>query len=133
LLGVLLRLLKRTGAKVILSSTWRIDPVGRFATKHYRIPVHDCCPDMLTTARPGDQTLAAAASISVKRFVVIDDEANELDSLPLFQPSGKTGLTAKIANGIERYLNGETDRTMRGSVAKRLFQDISSRLSRDKR
>jgi hypothetical protein len=34
---------------------------------------------------------------SVRRYVVIDDEANELDDLPLFQPSGKTGLTAKVA------------------------------------
>jgi HAD domain in Swiss Army Knife RNA repair proteins len=70
---------------------------------------------------------------SVKRFVVINDEANELDDLPLFQPSGKTGLTAEIAKGIERYFAGDTDRTMRVSVAKRMFQDISSRLSRNKR
>jgi hypothetical protein len=118
---------------VVLSSTWRIDPVGRFAAKHHGIPVHDCCPDMPKSPRDREIKRWLREHPSVKRYVVIDDEANELDDLPLFQPSAKTGLTAKIAKGVERYLNGETDRTMPAPLAKRLFQNISSRLSRDKR
>jgi hypothetical protein len=39
----------------------------------------------------------------VSRYVVIDDEDDGLDALPLFQPSSKTGLTPDIARGVERY------------------------------
>lgn len=41
----------------------------------------------------------------VKRFVVIDDEDDELDQLPLFQPASSTGLTEKVANGVANYLD----------------------------
>ena len=47
LLALLKRMLKRTGAKIVLSSTWRIDPVGRFAAKHHGIPVYDYSPDIV--------------------------------------------------------------------------------------
>ena len=33
----------------------------------------------------------------VTRYAVIDDEDDELDDLPVFQPSAKTGLTPDIA------------------------------------
>src|SRR3954449_1202724 len=39
------KLLDRTGAKVVLSSTWRCDPVGLFAAKHWGVPFIDVCPD----------------------------------------------------------------------------------------
>jgi hypothetical protein len=38
LLGRLSNLLDRTNAKVVLSSSWRLDPVGILAAKHWRIP-----------------------------------------------------------------------------------------------
>ena len=133
LLALLKRMLKRTGAKIVLSSTWRIDPVGRFAAKHHGIPVYDYSPDMPKSPRHQEIKRWLRQHPSVTRYAIIDDEANELDDLPLFQPSGKTGLTAKIAKGVELYLNGETDRTIPGNVAKRVFQDIRSRLTRDKR
>jgi hypothetical protein len=34
-------------------------------------------------------------------FVVIDDEDDELDNLPHFQPSRNTGLTPEIAKAVE--------------------------------
>ena len=34
------RLLEKTGAKVVLSSTWRYDPAGLFSAKHWSIAVH---------------------------------------------------------------------------------------------
>jgi HAD domain in Swiss Army Knife RNA repair proteins len=33
------RLIDRTGAKVVLSSTWRYDPAGVFSAKHWGIPL----------------------------------------------------------------------------------------------
>ena len=62
----------------------------------------------------------------VKRFVVIDDEDDELDQLPLFQPSASNGLTEKIATGIANYLAGKTDEDMRCNAVVRVVQNIKS-------
>ena len=60
----------------------------------------------------------------VDRYAVIDDEDDELDDLPLFQPSAKTGLTSEIATGVADYLEGKTDRDMRCGRITRMFQNI---------
>ena len=36
------------------------------------------------------------------RLIVIDDEDDELDQLPLFQPSAETGLTSEIVRGRDQ-------------------------------
>jgi hypothetical protein len=41
LLARLERLVERTGAKVVLSSSWRLDPVGLLAAKYWGIPYWD--------------------------------------------------------------------------------------------
>ena len=132
LLARLKKLLDRTKAKVVLSSTWRVDPVGLFAAKHSGVPFIDVCPDMPKKPRRDEILTWIAKHPKVIQYVVIDDEDDELDDLPLFQPSSKTGLTMSIVNGVERYLNGQTDRTMRASGIKRLGQNIRSLFKRDK-
>ncbi len=87
LLTRLKRLLDRTGAKVVLSSTWRCDPVGLFAAKHWGVPFIDVCPDKPRSPRCKEIASWLADHPQVTRFVVIDDEDDELDDLPLFQPS----------------------------------------------
>ena len=62
------------------------------------------------------------------RYVIIDDEDDELDDLPLFQPSARTGLTEKIADGVTTYLSGKSGRDMRRSAIKRFFRNIHSLL-----
>jgi hypothetical protein len=62
----------------------------------------------------------------VARYAVIDDEDDELDELPLFQPSSATGLTDDLANGVARYLAGETDAVMRSGRLTRLCQNIQA-------
>jgi HAD domain in Swiss Army Knife RNA repair proteins len=47
LLKRLVRLIERTGAKVVLTSTWRYDPAGLFSAKYWGIPfigVYPICP-----------------------------------------------------------------------------------------
>jgi hypothetical protein len=73
-----------------------------------------------------------SAHQDVHRYVVIDDESDCLDDLPLFQPSDKTGLTMDIVEGVERYLKGETDETMRQPAIVRLGQNIHAMFKRDK-
>jgi hypothetical protein len=126
LLKRLKRLLERTGAKVVLSSTWRYDPAGIFSAKHWGIPFVDVIPDMPKKPRRDEILAWLKRHSKVDRFVVIDDEDDELDQLPLFQPSASTGLTEEIAKGVARYLSGKTDEDMRSNVAVRVLQNIKS-------
>jgi hypothetical protein len=64
----------------------------------------------------------------VDRYAVIDDEDDDLDDLPLFQPSARTGLTPKIAAGVADYLERKTDRDMRYARITRVFQNIYASL-----
>ena len=132
LLANLKELLKRTGAKVVLSSSWRTDPVGVLAAKHYGIPIMDLCPDIPEASRCEEMLRWLSAHQEVTRYVVIDDESDCLDDLPLFQPSNKTGLTRDMVEAVERYLKGETDETMRQPAIVRLGQNIHSMFKRDK-
>ena len=109
LLSLLKDLLAHTGAKIVLSSSWRTDPVGLLAAKYYGIPFVDVCPDLPEVSRCEEMLRWLSAHQEVHRYVVIDDESDCLDDLPLFQPSSSTGLTVKIVEGVEKYLAGNTD------------------------
>ena len=120
------RLLDRTGAKVVLSSTWRYDPAGLFTARRCSIPFIDVTPDMPKRPRRDEVLSWLKKHPKVTRFAVIDDEDDELDELPLFQPSAATGLTDEIVRGTIRYLEGKTNEDMRSSRAKRLLQNVKS-------
>ena len=132
LLSNLKELLRRTGAEVVLSSTWRTDPVGVLAAKYFGIPFIDLCPDLPEASRCEEMLHWLSAHQEVHRYAVIDDESDCLDDLPLFQPSNKSGLTMDIVDGVERYLKGETDETMRQPAIVRLGQNIQAMFKRDK-
>jgi Swiss Army Knife RNA repair-like protein len=124
LLDRLRRLLEATGAEVVLASNWRYDPAGMFAARHYGVPFIDVTPDL-----PGEPRCNAILDWvrrhpKIERFIVIDDEDDELDELPLFQPLRSTGLTDEIVEGATAYLNGETDKDMRRNSLVRTFQDL---------
>jgi hypothetical protein len=120
------RLVDHTGAQVILSSTWRYDPAGLFSAKHWGIPFSDITPDLPDKPRRDEILAWLEKRPDVDRFVVIDDEDDELDELPLFQPSYSTGLTDEIGKGVEAYLAGETDKDMRCNRMHRFFQNVSA-------
>jgi len=132
LLTRLHQLIDRTKAKVVLTSSWRLDPIGRFAAKHWGIPVMDVCPDMPKSARCKEVLAWLSHHPRVTRFAVIDDEDDGLDGLPLFQPSDRTGLTPDLARGVERYLAGKSDKDMRANAVTRIGQNIHSLFKRDK-
>jgi hypothetical protein len=125
-------LLRRTGASVVLSSTWRYDPAGLFAAKHYGIPFIDVTPDLPQEPRCKEVLEWLRTHPDVSRYAVIDDEDDELDELPLFQPSRRTGLTDKIADGVADYLDGKTDKDMRCTMIVRVMQNIQSIVTRHK-
>ena len=120
-------MVERADAKVVISSTWRYDPAGLYSARHWGIPFIDVTPDIPEKPRR-DEILAWLDQHRDKttRYVVLDDEDDELDGLPLFQPSADIGLTEKIAAGVEAYLLGHTDKDMRCSRFKRVFQNAKA-------
>ena len=124
LLELLKRLLTLADAKVVLSSTWRYDPAGVFSAKHWGIPFIDVIPDMPARPRRDEIVAWLKTHPEVERYAVIDDEDDELDDLPLFQPSARTGLNDEIVDGVIAYLTGRTNKDMRCSRLKRIFQNV---------
>jgi hypothetical protein len=116
--------IERTGAKVVLSSTWRYDPAGLFSARHWGIPFVDVIPDMPHQPRRDEIITWLKTHGNDARFAVLDDEDDELDELPLFQPSAATGITEEIAEGMAAYLLEETDKDMRHNRLERWFQNI---------
>ncbi len=119
-------LLKLSRAKIVLSSTWRYDPAGLFSARHWGIPFDDVTPDLPKKPRRDEVLAWLKSHPKAKRFVVIDDEDDELDDLPLFQPSPAIGLSNEIVRGVIKYLDGETDRDMRRGRMQRIVQNVSS-------
>jgi hypothetical protein len=126
------KLVDVTGAHVVLTSSWRVDPIGLYAARFYKIPFHDVCPDMPTVPRRMEILHWLEDHPSCSRYVIIDDEDDQLDDFPLFQPSGKTGLSPKIFRGVVDYLAGKSDKDMRASVVTRVVENVSAALHRDK-
>ena len=119
-------LVDRTGAQVVLASTWRYDPAGIFSANHWGIPFADVTPDLPNKPRRDEILSWLGKHSDVDRYVVIDDEDDELDGLPLFQPSCHTGLTDEIVAGVESYLSGKTDIDMRCGRLRRVLQNCSA-------
>jgi HAD domain in Swiss Army Knife RNA repair proteins len=132
LLGRLNDLVEKTQSNIVLSSTWRLDPIGLLAASHWGLRLFDVCPDMPGSARRDEMLKWLSRHPETKRFAVIDDEDDELDDLPLFQPSAAEGLTDEIADGVAAYLEGRTDRIMRCNKFKRAVQNLRSLFNRDK-
>jgi len=124
LLKRLKRLIGLTGAEVVLSSSWRFDPAGLFSAKCYGIPFSDTTPDEPGRPRCEEIRDWLHAHSNVERFIVIDDEDDQLDPLPLFQPSRKTGLTEEMVDAAAAYLNGTTNKDMRRGALVRIFENI---------
>jgi HAD domain in Swiss Army Knife RNA repair proteins len=125
-------LVARTGAKVVLSSTWRVDPIGLYAARYWAIPFRDVCPDWPGRPRRDEIQGWLKRHRVVTRFAVIDDEDDELDDLPLFQPTSAEGISSAIVRGVERYLSGKTDATMRKSALVRLSENVEGLFKRNK-
>ncbi len=122
-------LLERTGAKIVLTSTWRHDPAALFTLRRHDIRILDVVPDLPQQPRCEEILAWLKKTDRVTRYVVIDDEDDELDGLPLFQPSRRTGLSRKIVNGAAKYLAGETDRDMRRPLLTRVLQNVRAMMT----
>ena len=119
-------LVKDTGVTVVLTSTWRYDPAGLFSAKHWGIPFQDVLPDMPGCPRREEVMAWLSNHTDVTRYALLDDEDDELDGLPLFQPSARHGLSEEICAGLKRYFSGETDDDMRRNALIRLGLNVKA-------
>jgi hypothetical protein len=129
LVARLLAVLGRTEARIVLTSTWRYDPAGLFSAKHWGIPFIDITPDLPKEPRRNEIFAWLRDHPQVTRYAVLDDEDDELDDLPLFQPSAVTGLTEEMAQGLVDFLTGSTDQDMRCSRLSRRLQNLRAILT----
>jgi hypothetical protein len=130
ILRILKRVVARTRAKVVLISDWRHDPAGLFSARYWGIHYSDVVPYLPKRSRGEQIFLWLKKHPDVTHYVVIDDDDDEMDDLPLFQPSSSTGLTHKIANGAIRYLQGKTDKDMRSGPVIRTVENVRKGLKR---
>jgi HAD domain in Swiss Army Knife RNA repair proteins len=121
--------LEQTKAQIVLTSTWRYDPAGLFSAKRWGIPFVDITPDLPKEPRGNEIRAWLRKHSAVSRYAVLDDEDDELDGLPLFQPSAATGLTEEMADGLRNYLMGSTEQDMRSSRLRRIVQNLHAVLT----
>jgi hypothetical protein len=113
----------KTRATPVMISTWRYDPAGLFSARHQGIPCRGVTPDLPNRPRRDEIVAWLRKHPRVTRFAVLDDDDDDLDALPLFQPSAHTGLTSAMAKAIEAYLLGKSDHIMRRNKLIRLLEN----------
>ena len=106
-LKLLQRIVKKTGAKIVLSSSWRIgftpasrNLLARF--KEYGLELMDCTPELPASCR-GDEIRQWLTdnvyNYDIENFVILDDEANmaEFTDKNLVQTDTNIGLQKQDA------------------------------------
>jgi len=106
-LKLLQRIVKKTGAKIVLSSSWRIgftpasrNLLARF--KEYGLELMDCTPELPGSCR-GDEIRQWLTdnvyNYDIENFVILDDEANmaEFTDKNLVQTDTNIGLQKQDA------------------------------------
>lgn len=114
-LKLLQYIVKETGAKIVLSSSWRIgftpaskNLLARF--KEYGLEIMDCTPELSGTCR-GDEIRKwldeFKTEYDVEQFAILDDEANmaEFTETNLIQTDTNAGLQKADAVQCIRWLN----------------------------
>ena len=122
------KLIEDSGARVVLTSTWRYDPAGLFSAQHWGIPFDDVVPDMSGRPRRDEILSWLSSHPEISRFAVLDDDDDELDNLPLFQPSPRVGLTEDICDGLRDYFAKRSGKDMRRSGIVRTIQNLAAML-----
>lgn len=105
------RIVKETGCKVVLSSTWRLYEDGSAQVKREVCYFIDKTKDMQAGAKRGfvprgdeiDEWLSRHKSVT--QYAILDDDADFHPHQWLFKMSFAEGLTADIAQAVIDHLN----------------------------
>lgn len=96
------RIIKKTGVKIVLSSSWRMHKEGVDRVKEW-IDIYDVTPQ-LSDIR-GIEINAWIIENKVDKYCIIDDDSDMLPGQKLFKTTFEMGLTARIANEVIQYFN----------------------------
>ncbi len=109
------RIVEATGAKVVLSSTWRVLEACRNEVKSQVIDFMDVTPPSTynkttehnSTRGEEIQAWLDENGYKVKKYAILDDDTDMLpEQLPnYFQTTWEVGLTEEIANKVIKHLN----------------------------
>ncbi len=112
---ILNRIIDETGAKIVLSSSWRLDGINRINSlfKHFGLPrLYDITPSLcerfgsLCRGKEIDKWLNEHPEVT--KYVILDDDTDmEEHQLPFFIKTDpyKDGLNNEVANKAIKILN----------------------------
>lgn len=109
-------IVEKTGAKVVLSSTWRLSDTWRQDLERQGLNTNaiiDRTPRLPRPINTGYEYCERGKEIAawleehpeVERYVILDDDSDMLQEQLLFQTSNQKGLTREIAQEVIKYLN----------------------------
>lgn len=108
LVALVARIIEETQAKIVLSSTWRIDEKDRTTVSNalieYGLEIHDLTPVMYQEQRRVE-IRAWLDQNHVERFAILDDDPGAEIEGSFFKTDENLGLTVKIAEEVIRHLN----------------------------
>ena len=101
-------LVRRTGAMVVLSSTWRSAPNWREMTQEHGLDFEflDRTPRLNGKPRGAEIYSWLSKNRDIKNYAIIDDDGDmlALQKPHFFQTSWELGLTQEIADAVYKYL-----------------------------
>jgi len=92
----LIRLLcEQTGSKIVLSSSWRIDPDWKELADQLELPIIDRTPQQLSSIRGEEIADWLNSHPEITQYAIVDDNSDMLEEqLPYFvQTSAEDGLS----------------------------------------
>lgn len=114
LVGRFNRIIKETGAKIVLSSAWRCH--DNWHENMIKNGITDNFIDRTGNGHDGIRGMQirewAMKHEELLRYAIIDDDSDMLWGQPLFKTDWETGLTEEIADQVIEYLNGDKKYTL---------------------
>lgn len=110
LVAILARIVRETGAKIVLSSTWRIEEENRIlverALARHELEIHDCTPVIKNPVwvERSEEIRGWLDGREVERFAILDDWDDANIDGSFFLTDENKGLTVEIADRIIEHL-----------------------------
>lgn len=114
LVALVARICRETGAKIVLSSSWRTAEkdlnLARLVLERHNLEIHDCTPVIKRELIEGgwvrrhEEIRAWLEEKEVERFAIIDDLEDACIEGNFFQTDEEIGLTVEIAEKIIVHL-----------------------------